>query len=159
MDENKKKSNSKFASNLVCIINDGNIEDNDFKSISPPFIIGNIISENEKDIDLEFEYNLKGFRKKIKRQNAKKLYLDSKELNSPELHKIKEINPLDCLINITNRIASKRYFNFVDEGILLLYENFPQKEIINFRYTISNDKVRLNYKTRLLLIMRTRTSW
>lgn len=150
------KSNKNFATNLVCIINDGTIEDNDFKTILQPFIIGNIILETENEIELEFEFNQNSFTKRLKKQNAKKLYLDSKELNSAELHKIKEINVLDCLINITNRIAAKKYFNFVDEGIILLYENFPAKSFQDFKFSLLNDKVRTLNKTRKLSTHRTK---
>ena len=129
---------------LVCIINDGSIEDIELKAISQPFVIGNLKKEFEKEIEVSIEYNQKVFVKKISKQNVKKMFLDSKELNSAELNKIKEINPLDCLINITNRIANKKYFNFVDDGILLLYENFPEKSFQEFKFSTLNEKVNLS---------------
>jgi hypothetical protein len=131
----------KNKANLVCIVNDGSIEDNDLKLIGQPFIIGQLVSESEKDIEVEFEFDQNLIRKKLRKQNVKKLFSDSKELDSAELDKVKEINPLDCLINITNRLASKKYFNFVDEGLLLLYENYLSKEFNQFKYASLNDQV------------------
>jgi hypothetical protein len=131
----------KLKANLVCIVNDGSIEDNDLKLIGQPFIIGQFVSESEKDIEVEFEFDQNLIRKKLRKQNVKKLFLDSKELDSAELDKVKEINPLDCLINITNRLASKKYFNFVDEGLLLLYENYHPREFNEFKFAYLNDQV------------------
>lgn len=131
----------KNKANLVCIVNDGSIEDNDLKLIGQPFIIGQLVSECEKDIEVEFEFDQNLIRKKLRKQNVKKLFSDSKELDSAELDNVKEINPLDCLINITNRLASKKYFNFVDEGLLLLYENYLSKEFNQFKYASLNDQV------------------
>ena len=131
----------KVKANLVCIVNDESIEDSDLTSIGQPFIIGQFITESEKDIEVEYEYDQKIIRKKIRKQNVKKLILDSKELDSAELNTVKGINPLDCLINITNRIASKKYFNFVDEGLLLLYENYLSKDFNKFVFSNLNDQV------------------
>jgi hypothetical protein len=131
----------KVKANLVCIVNDGSIEDNDLKLICQPFIIGQFVSESEKDIEVEFEFDQNLIRKKLRKQNVKKLFLDSKELDSSELDKVKEINPLDCLINITNRLASKKYFNFVDEDLLLLYENYLAKDFNRFKFASLNDQV------------------
>ena len=147
MEENNEKNTAKSENptNLsvkqVCIINDGTIDDPDFKTISQPFIIGSIISEDTKETQVEFEFDQKLFSKKIKNQNVKKIILDSKELDHSQLNKLNDVNPLDCLINITNRIASKKYFNFVDDTLILLYENYTAKEFNNFKFNALNEEV------------------
>lgn len=147
----------KQKAKLVCLINDGTFEDPDLKSIPQPFIIGNLISETEKEIQLEFEFNGKIYSKKAKKQVAKKLFQDPKEINTAELNRLNEINFLECLINITNRLGTQKYFNFVDEGLLLLYDNYKQAEFEGFKFSQMNLKV--NFILHSLLSTKRISQW